>query len=65
MSDFRIGIAGLGVVGAETARQYNLTEKALKRAGKPSKSLPLVQGMKIRIGFSLDNISFYKDPLCF
>ena len=50
MSEFRLGIAGLGVVGAETARQLITSQKgSQKEPAKPSKLLPLVQGMKIRI----------------
>ena len=67
MSEFRIGIAGLGVVGAETARQLITSQERLsKELAKPSKLLPLVQGMKIRIvAFRLIIFYFIKIHLSF
>ena len=65
MSEFRIGIAGLGVVGAETARQLITAQERLsKRAGKTFKIVAVSARDKDKDrGFSLDNILFYKDPL--
>ena len=65
MSEFRIGIAGLGVVGAETARQLITSQERLsKRAGKTFKIIAVsARDENKDRGFSLDNISFYKDPL--
>jgi homoserine dehydrogenase len=67
MSEFRIGIAGLGVVGAETARQLITAQERLsKRAGKTFKLLLLVQERKIRIvAFRLIIFRFIKIHLSF
>mgnify|MGYP001214051777 CR=1 FL=1 len=65
MSQIRIGIAGLGVVGAETVRQIMSSQDILsQRAGKNLK----IVGVSARDetkdrGFSLDDIVFYTDPL--
>ena len=58
MSEFRIGIAGLGVVGAETARQLITSQERLsKRAGKTFKIIAVsARDENKDRGFSLDNI---------
>ncbi len=65
MSVFQIGIAGLGVVGAETARQITTSYDMLsRRAGKKLKIIAVsARDEGKERGFSRDNIVFYKDPL--
>ena len=65
MSLFKIGIAGLGVVGAETARQILITQESLsRRAGKKFEIIAVSAKDKEKDrGFPLDNIAFYTDPL--
>jgi homoserine dehydrogenase len=65
MSQIRIGIAGLGVVGAETARHIISSQDILcRRAGKNLKIIAVSarDDTKDR-GFPLDDILFYTDPL--
>ncbi len=65
MSVFRIGIAGLGVVGAETARQILTKQDRLsKRAGKNLKIIAVSARDRLKDrGFKLEEVFFYKDPL--
>ena len=65
MSQIRIGIAGLGVVGAETARQIIASKDILsKKAGKNLKIIAVsARDENKDRGFSLADIVFYKDPL--
>ncbi len=65
MSVFQIGIAGLGVVGAETARRILTAQESLsRRAGKNIKILAVsAKNKKKERGFPLQNIAFYTDPL--
>ncbi|MDA9815567.1 homoserine dehydrogenase [Alphaproteobacteria bacterium] len=65
MSELRIGIAGLGVVGAETAKQIITAQTMLcKRAGADLKIVAVSARDKEKDrGFSLQNIIFYTDPL--
>ncbi len=65
MSQIRIGIAGLGVVGAETARQIIASKDILsKKAGKNLQIIAVsARDENKDRGFSLADIVFYKDPL--
>ena len=65
MTDYRIGIAGLGVVGAETAR--HLTQRANILAEKTGAKL-IVTAVSARAkdkdrGFDMTNIAFETDPV--
>ena len=58
MSEFRIGIAGLGVVGAETARQLITSQERLsKRAGKSGDEVMLIGNKGTLIRTQVDQIS--------
>ena len=65
MAEIRIGIAGLGVVGAETARQIITSHSKLsRRAGKNLKIIAVSARDKDKDrGFSRGDIAFYKNPL--
>ena len=65
MSQIRIGIAGLGVVGAETARQIIFSQDMLSRkAGKNLKIIAVsARNETKKRGFPLNDIVFYADPL--
>ena len=65
MADYRIAIAGLGVVGAETAR--HLTQRAQTLANKTGANL-IVTAVSARSrdkdrGFDMANIAFESDPV--
>ena len=65
MSVFHIGIAGLGIVGAETAKQIINTQDSLsRRAGKKLKIIAVsARDEKKDRGFPLDDIIFCANPL--